>query len=107
MLYLLDANVLIDANRDYYAIERVPEFWDWLQSNGEKGRVKVPIEIYEEVKDGKDALGAWMKQKEIKNALLFDEEVDEALVAKVIDEGYAADLTDVDVEKMCYFLTRY
>ncbi|MCY4508918.1 MAG: DUF4411 family protein [Acidobacteria bacterium] len=30
MLYLLDANVLIDAHRDYYPLGRVPEFWDWL-----------------------------------------------------------------------------
>ncbi len=30
MLYLLDANVLIDADRDYYPIDRVPEFWDWI-----------------------------------------------------------------------------
>ena len=27
MLYLLDANVLIDASRYYYPIQRVPEFW--------------------------------------------------------------------------------
>ena len=32
VLYLLDANVLIDANRDYYPIHRVPEFWDWLHA---------------------------------------------------------------------------
>ena len=37
MLYLLDSNVLIDANRDYYPIERVPEFWDWLVAMGELG----------------------------------------------------------------------
>ena len=49
MLYLLDANVLIDANRDYYPIERVPEFWDWLIEKGELGHVKVPVEIYEEI----------------------------------------------------------
>ena len=30
MLYLLDANVFIDANRDYYPLDRFPEFWDWL-----------------------------------------------------------------------------
>ena len=49
MLCLLDANVLIDANRDYYPIERVPEFWDWLVEMGELGRVKIPLEIYEEI----------------------------------------------------------
>lgn len=46
MLDLLDANVLIDANRDYYPIERVPEFWEWLADLGECGLTKVPPEIY-------------------------------------------------------------
>ena len=49
MLYLLDANVLIDANRDYYPIGRVPEFWDWLAAMGDLGRVKIPQETYEEI----------------------------------------------------------
>lgn len=56
MLYLLDANVLIDANRDYYPIGRIPEFWEWLVEMGSENQVKVPIEVYEEVKDGKDDL---------------------------------------------------
>jgi hypothetical protein len=30
LLFLLDANVLINANRDYYPIDRVPELWEWL-----------------------------------------------------------------------------
>jgi len=34
VLYLLDACVLIDANRDYYPIARVPEFWEWLLEMG-------------------------------------------------------------------------
>jgi len=47
VVYLLDANVLIDANRDYYPLERVPEFWDWLEFQGGLGRVKLPLEVYE------------------------------------------------------------
>jgi hypothetical protein len=30
MIYLLDANILITASRNYYPIDRVPEFWEWL-----------------------------------------------------------------------------
>ena len=37
VLYVLDANVFIDANRDYYPIERVPEFWDWLAEMADLG----------------------------------------------------------------------
>lgn len=100
MLYLLDANVLIDANRDYYAIERVPEFWDWLAHHGQAGSVKVPIEIYEEVKDGTDDLARWIKQPDVTAALRHADEVEAAVVARVVSEGYAPDLTDDEVLKL-------
>lgn len=34
MLYLLDANVLIRAHSDYYPIDRIPQFWEWLIREG-------------------------------------------------------------------------
>ena len=88
MIYLLDANVLIDANRDYYPIERVPEFWDWLEHNGDNGNVKLPLEIYEEIKDGTDSLAEWVKSEEIKSALLLDSEPDPNLVDYAVTTGY-------------------
>ena len=100
MLYLLDANVLIDANRDYYPIERVPEFWTWLLAVGENGNVKVPLEMYEEISDGSDTLATWAKQDSTKTALLLEEEADVSLVSYVTDQGYASDLTDDEVEKI-------
>ena len=98
MLYLIDANVLIDANRDYYPTDRVPEFWDWLVAMGRRGRVKVPLEIYEEIIAGNDALVDWLKDN--KNAMLLDESVSADLVANVVDRGYANDLTDDELEIM-------
>jgi hypothetical protein len=100
MLYILDANVLIDANRDYYPRDRVPEFWEWLVEMGAQGLVKIPIEVYEEIKDGTDDLAAWAKQSDVRDALLLSENCDESLVATAVDEGYAPDLTDDDVEKI-------
>ena len=50
MLYLLDANVLIDANGKYYNLERVREFWEWLAHIGRESKVKIPVEIYEELR---------------------------------------------------------
>jgi len=100
LLYLLDANVLIDANRDYYPIERVPEFWEWLEDAGQQRRAKIPLEVYEEVGEGHDALADWVKRDLIKTALLLEEEPDVSLVSRVIDDGYASDLTDDEVEKI-------
>lgn len=100
MLYLLDANVLIDANRDYYSLERVPEFWEWLENGGVNGHVKIPLEVYEEISDGKDELADWSKQVQIKAALLLQEEVEVSLVSNATDQGYASDLTDDEVVKI-------
>jgi len=100
LIYLLDANVLIDANRDYYRIGSVNEFWDWLIHHGEQGNIKIPIEIYEEIKSGTDVLANWAKESETEAALKFDEEVNIELVRKVIEEGYAENLSDIEIEKM-------
>lgn len=100
MIYLLDANVLIDANRDYYATDRVPEFWAWLVHQGSNDAVKIPIEIYEEIKDGNDALATWAKDDAVETALLFDEAADPTIVATITDDGYASDLTDDEIVKI-------
>jgi hypothetical protein len=102
MLHLLDANVLITAHSLYYPIDTVPEFWAWLVHKGQSGDLKMPLENYEEVKDGstdaeRDLLFGWIKEEGVKAALLLDEQVDQALVARVINEGYAPDLTDDEV----------
>ena len=106
MLYLLDANTLIDAKRDYYPISRVPEFWEWLVFYGEKGNIKIPIEVYEEFsdtkdKDGKkDELAVWSEQSEVREALLLNEEAEQDLVARITYGGYVANPTDDDLVKI-------
>ena len=98
MLYLLDANVLIDADRDYYPIDRVPEFWDWLLTRAKEGNLKVPMEVYEEVIAGRGSLPTWLRDN--KTVMVLDEEVTQEAVATVIEDGYAKDLTDDEVEKL-------
>lgn len=104
MLYLLDANTLIDAKRDYYPIDRVPEFWEWLVFHGDQGSIKIPIEVYEEFsdtkdKDGnKDDLATWAEQLDVKTVLLFEEEAEQDLVARITYGGYVANPTDDEVK---------
>ncbi len=98
MVDLLDANVLIDANRDYYPMDRVPEFWDWLAAMGQRGLVKVPQEVYEKVTQANDALSRWLKEN--RESLLLDEVVDGDLIRRVISGGYAPDLNDVETEQL-------
>jgi hypothetical protein len=102
MLYLLDTSVLITARNTYYPLDAVPEFWSWLVHMGTTGRIKIPVEIHEEVKDGgtdeKDLLYGWVSDDAVKAALLLQEEVDPALVDRVVREGYADNMTDDEIE---------
>ena len=99
MIYLLDANVLITASNKYYLINRIPEFWEWLLYQANAGNVKMPREIIEEVLEGRkkdDLLLDWMKDN--KDILLLNEDVDPILFRQVVEEGYAPDLNDSEVE---------
>lgn len=98
MLYLLDSNVLIDANRDYYPLERVPEFWDWLLHTANLMRVRIPTEIYEELKEGNDALKDCVV--DYQDDIVLVETVSAEAVSDVLDEGYAHDLNDEEIEKI-------
>ena len=85
MLYLLDANVLIRAHADYYGIDRVPQFWDWLLHHGAEGRIKIPLEIYDEMEDGGrprpgDLLLPFLRRADVKRALILGEEVNPDLL---------------------------
>ncbi|MBR0651758.1 DUF4411 family protein [Roseomonas terrae] len=99
-VYLIDANVLIRAHGDYYPIDRIKPFWDWLLAEAEAGRVKMPREIYDEVAKSSDLLGQWLRQPEVRAAIILAEATDGTTVATVIAKGYAPDLDDVELEKI-------
>jgi len=105
MLHLLDANVLITAQRDYYPIQRVPEFWSWLLHHAMAGRVRIPSEILDEVKRGpkprgEDDLLDWLRDIDAKNSLVLAGEPDPTLVRRVIEDGYAPNLNEHELEKL-------
>lgn len=96
MLYLIDANSIIDAKDLYYVIDRVPEYWEWLTYHGHAGHLKIPAENFDEVSAGnekEDPFYIWRKDPATSQALKLNEEVDNALVQKVLAQ-YGANLTD-------------
>ena len=102
-MYLIDANVLIRADADFYALDRIPQFWDWLVDQGARGSVKIPAEIHDEISVGSDALAAWVKDSDVKEALLLDEMADPAMVRKCLRDGYQSDalkFTDRELQKI-------
>lgn len=98
MLYLLDADTLIKADRTYYPLQRFPVFWEWLLYHSEIGKVKIPQEQYDEVVVGKGDLVDWLSDKAKKDALLLPGVVNPQLVSTVIEQGYAPDLDETELQ---------
>ena len=89
-MHLLDANVLIRADADFYPLDRIPQFWDWLIEQGENGDVKIPLEIHAEIASGNEVLADWVADNDVKAALLLDETPDPVLVQQALNYGYQA-----------------
>lgn len=100
LVFLLDANVLIRAHEDYYPIDRVPQFWEWLATTATAGHVKMPFEIHAEIAISSGPLKDWICDTAIKAALILDEPVNADLVNRVLTSGYGDGLTDGDIEKI-------
>jgi hypothetical protein len=102
-LHLLDANVLIDAHNKYYAMDMVPEFWEWLLHMALQGHIAMPLETFEEVRGGADAtrdlLNEWLCRDEIEQTLVLDEEVD-ADALRYVMAAYAPDLDEREIEQI-------
>lgn len=99
-LYLLDANVLIRAHGDYYPLDRIKPFWEWLLAKAEADSVKVPREIYDEIAKSPDILGQWLRRPDVRKAIILADATDGAAVAQVTATGYAPDLNDLELENI-------
>lgn len=99
-MFLLDANVLIDAHRDYYPLDRVPPFWAWLVTHGEAGMIKIPDAIYRELLAGGDELREWAHEPGTQSALRLSEDPAVSHIQQAVELGYASDLTDIELESI-------
>ncbi len=58
-IYLLDANIFIEAKNTYYGFDTVPAFWKWLDLEQQNGQLASIEPIRDELLKGKDELADW------------------------------------------------
>lgn len=97
-LYLIDSSTLISVQSTYYSKERVPEFWNWLLYHARADRCKIVDIIFREITPRDEEFKQWLKENE--RHLILDWEPHASLVTRVVSEGYADDLTEVELEKI-------
>jgi len=59
-VYLLDANVFIEAKNRYYAFDIAPGFWEWLAQAVTEGKVQSVEAVHQEVLGRSDELVPWI-----------------------------------------------
>lgn len=62
-MYLLDANVFMQAKNLHYGFDFCPAFWEWLESQNSAGKVFSIEKVEEEILTGDDELALWAKQQ--------------------------------------------
>lgn len=58
-IFVLDANVFIQAARQYYAFDLVPRFWDILKEYAHRGYICTVDFLKKEIEASKDQLAKW------------------------------------------------
>lgn len=60
-MYLVDANVLIEAKNRYYAFDIAPGFWAWLDQAHQQSLACSIETVRDELLDGNDELADWAR----------------------------------------------
>lgn len=67
-MYLVDANVLIEAKNRYYAFDIAPGFWSWLEHAHLLSHIRSITAVNDEIQTRQDELSDWAN----KNAHFFE-----------------------------------
>jgi len=102
-IYLLDANVFIEAARRYYAFDLAPKFWTALVAQAEKRRILSVDRVKHELEKGKDDLAKWAKEQ-FSNSFISTDEEDvirhySHVISWVNGQGQYFDLAKADFAK--------
>lgn len=62
-MFLVDANVMINAARTYYGFDLAPGFWDWFLQQIHSENIASVQAVFDELKAGTDQLAEWAKQE--------------------------------------------
>ncbi len=77
MLYLFDANILVEAHNRYYGLDFAPGFWEFIEREAKKTTLKSNDMILDELKSYGDAVSSWVEERkdEIFDILSQEEEI--------------------------------
>ncbi|MCC8376727.1 DUF4411 domain-containing protein [Photorhabdus sp. HUG-39] len=63
MIYLIDSNVFIQAQNEYYCFDVCPGFWEFIERKFNEGQFISIKNVYHELAKQDDAVFAWVKDR--------------------------------------------
>ena len=97
-VFLLDANVFMQAARQYYAFDVAPGFWDGLIHHATQGDLLSIDKVKHELMRGNDALADWARD-DFSNAFVTTARDDVAALYKEVMECVAGNVRYFDAVK--------
>jgi hypothetical protein len=79
-VYVVDANVFIEAARRYYAFDVAPTFWTNLVYLAAQGRIRSIDKIKQELERGNDELADWIKSGNMSDAFASTDQEDVIMI---------------------------
>ncbi len=90
-VYLLDANVFIEAKNGYYGFDIAPSFWNWLDDMHDMGCIFSVRPVIEELEEGHDQLADWAKDRKADWGLRVDGEDTQRIYVRIVNWVMAND----------------
>jgi len=63
LTYLIDSNIFIQAQNEYYCMDICPGFWDFLSERFHSGELISIRQVYDEISHKDDPIYEWVKDK--------------------------------------------
>jgi predicted nucleic acid-binding protein len=99
-MYLLDANVFIEAKNRYYSFDLAPGFWEWLDAAADVGAIGSVRAVADELIRGTDELAIWARS----HSRAFHEP-DDAVAAQMANVAVWANSQDFTAAAVSEFLS--
>src|SRR5690348_12565208 len=85
VVYWLDTGFLVQNRRRLHPKVRVPQFWEWVETQIELGRLKMPERVYTEVIKGNDWLVRWTKVRKDKGLCVYPDKATQEQYTIIVD----------------------
>ena len=109
-IYLLDANVFIQAKNLHYGFDFCPAFWDWLIRQNRAGKVASIEKVADELHAVDDDLKLWAKKRGADFFLRPDDAIPRTFKSVsdwVVNQNYSPTAIDIFLQGADYWLIAY